>query len=433
MNMLPIYEVYLKSGRVTTDSRSVSPGSLYFALKGARFDGNDYAMQAIESGAAIAVVDRESLKFNSGCYWVPNVLEALQQLAAYHRKATSVKIVGITGSNGKTTTKELLAAVLSRKFNVWFTQGNLNNHIGVPLTLLAMPPGTELAVIELGANHVGEIAALCQIAQPDMGLITNVGKAHLEGFGSFEGVKTAKGELYDYLKRNRGEVFVNGDNKHLNEMLGDGHYRIYKYGLDSSFEVSASNMKANPFLQFAWKSKESDSYRAETKLTGLYNLENALAAISVGLHFGVGADEIGMALNDYTPVNARSQMVHTGRNTVVLDAYNANPSSMSVALENFSLMDAASKVLVIGGMKELGDESDFEHRSIINHVSEISIDHCYLIGEEFKSITPLGSMFSWHKDVEELLAFFKENPINNTTLLVKGSRSNKLEKIMDVL
>jgi UDP-N-acetylmuramoyl-tripeptide--D-alanyl-D-alanine ligase len=429
-----IYQQYLLSGKVTTDSRNCPPGSIYFALKGERFNGNDFALESLTKGCGMAVVDEVALKAKQGCVWVPDALVALQKLAAQHRKASGVQVVGITGSNGKTTTKELLAQVLSKKFKVWFTQGNLNNHIGVPLTLLSMPQGTELVVLEMGANHQGEIAELCKMAQPDCGLITNVGMAHIEGFGSFEGVKKGKGELYRHLIKRDLPVFVNWDNPHLREMLGEASVKAYKYGSGEANDVSGGNGQVTPYLRFSWRKRGvGESYVVQTQLTGMYNLENALAAIAVGVHFEVEDDAINDAISAYAPANHRSQIVDTGTNKVILDAYNANPSSMKVALDNFSAVEAARKVVILGGMKELGSESEEEHRALIKRVENIGADLAFLIGPEFKELLPQKPGYWWFESAQALISHLKTHPVRQVFILVKGSRANQLEKVMEAL
>lgn len=429
-----IYQRYLLSRKVTTDSRNCPQGSIYFALKGERFNGNDFALDALSKGCALAVVDEEGLKDKAGCFWVPDALEALQKLAAYHRQSTGVKIVGITGSNGKTTTKELLAQVLSKKFRVWFTQGNLNNHIGVPLTLLSMPEGTELVVVEMGANHLGEIAELCEMSQPDSGLITNVGKAHIEGFGSFDGVKTGKGELYQYLKKRSLPVFINWDNPHLREMLGNAGDVIFKYGTDLENDVSGGAAMVSPFLSFSWRRKgAAGAHAVKTQLTGMYNLENALAAIAVGVFFEVPDTGINEAISGYEPANHRSQIVNTAHNKVILDAYNANPSSMAVALNNFFALAAGKRVVILGGMKELGSESREEHRVLVDSVLSFKADLNFLIGPEFKELVPQQQGFFWFESSLALMRHLKAHPVQQALILVKGSRANQLEKVMEVL
>ncbi|TCO09659.1 UDP-N-acetylmuramoyl-tripeptide--D-alanyl-D-alanine ligase [Natronoflexus pectinivorans] len=433
MELNQIYDSYLKSGIVTTDSRTCFAGAIYFALKGERFDGNNYALEALKKGCSLAVVDDVSLKNEPHCIWVPDALKTLQQLATHHRHQTQVKVIGITGSNGKTTTKELIAEVLKTSFSTWFTQGNLNNHIGVPLTLLSMPPGTQIAVVEMGANHIGEIAQLCDIAQPDMGLITNVGKAHIEGFGSFEGVKKAKGELYNHLKTQGNEIFINGDNHHLKEMIGDYNGTIFRYGNDDNYKVTGRNVKTDPFLSFEWKSENQEWEKVSTQLTGAYNYENVLVAITIGLHFGISAKEINKAINNYQPVNHRSQIIKTEHNTVILDAYNANPSSMEAALSNFADMKGDNKILILGGMKELGKECQKEHQELVEKALKVQPKTCFLVGAEFQNTSTGAESINYFEKSEDLREHLVSNRIVNATILLKGSRANKLEELLDLL
>ncbi len=432
--MEKVYQHYLKSRKVTIDSRNCPAGSIYFALKGERFNGNDFARDALAKGCELAVVDEVALKNEEGCVWVPDALVALQQFAAHHRQTTGVQVVGITGSNGKTTTKELLAQVLSKKYRIWFTQGNLNNHIGVPLTLLSMPEGTELVVVEMGANHLGEIAELCEISQPDCGLITNVGKAHIEGFGSVEGVKTGKGELYRYLNQHDLPVFVNWDNDHLKEMLGNACERAFKYGSGEASDVNGDGALVAPFLSFSWRRRGAgETHAVKTQLTGMYNLENALAAVAVGVFYKVADSDISEAISTYQPANHRSQIIDTGNNKVILDAYNANPSSMAVALDNFSAVEATKRVVILGGMKELGVESEEEHRTLIHRLLQLQVDLCFLIGPEFKQLLPQKQGWFWFESCLSLISHIKAHPIQQALILVKGSRANQLEKVMEAL
>jgi len=426
-----LYEVFLQSGKISTDTRQIIPGSIFFALKGERFDGNKFAIMALNNGCVLAVVDDKSLENKEGCFWVPDVLKTLQNLGNYHRRQLRIPFIGITGSNGKTTTKELVAAVLSRKYNVWCTQGNFNNHIGVPLTLLEIPPATQIAVIEMGANHVGEIAELCNIAQPDHGLITNVGKAHLEGFGSFEGVKKGKGELYAFLKQSGGEIFINVDNEHLTGMIGD--YPWIGYGKGKDAVVKASEVSAEPLLKFLLTTSRVERMPVQTCLMGLYNLDNVLAAASVGHYFGVEEELVKDAVENYVPNNNRSQYFNSGKNQVLLDAYNANPSSMSVALENFNAISHAKKILILGGMKELGFDSQKEHLRLLKTLESIDFEACYLTGNEFKEMLPDDDRFQWFKETAELRKYLKNNKVRDALILIKGSRANRLESVAEVL
>lgn len=424
-----LYQYYLRYRRVITDSRKVEPGAIYFALKGANFDGNDFVSAALTAGCSLAVTDRPEFNGTDGTYFVADVLEALQKLASMHRERTGIKVVAITGSNGKTTTKELIAAVLSTGMKVWYTQGNLNNHIGVPLTILAMPEDTDLLVLEMGANHPGEIKFLSELARPDYGLITNIGKAHLEGFGSFEGVKKAKAELYDFLAANGGKAFLNRDNKVLGSVIGSCPVAL-GYGKDA--DVIAADAVADPFLSFTWQ-RDEVSYKVRTKLTGTYNLENALAAITIGLFFGISPEDINRALEAYMPANHRSQMVETNRNRVVLDAYNANPSSMKVALDNFLAMKGEGKLIILGGMKELGAESRSEHQVLVDRLRNEFSGECYLVGSEFEALGPIPHQWIHFSSTESLLEHLKKNATENKLILLKGSRSNCLELAMQYL
>ncbi|MFW6371388.1 MAG: UDP-N-acetylmuramoyl-tripeptide--D-alanyl-D-alanine ligase, partial [Bacteroidota bacterium] len=332
----------------------------------------------------------------------------------------------------KTTTKELIASVLSKKYNVWFTRGNFNNHIGVPLTLLSIPPLADIVVVEMGANHIGEIAQLCEIALPNHGLITNIGHAHIEGFGSIEGVMKGKGELYDFLKKNGGEIFINVDNERLMNMVG-GYYPWIGYGTGEGAVVKGSHVSAKPFLKFQLTTSRVDELPVETQLLGAYNLENALAAASVGYYFGIEETMIKEAISDYQPANNRSQFYDTGKNKVLLDAYNANPSSMKVALEHFKNTPHPRKILILGSMKELGEESLQEHQCLIRRVLELEFSSCFLTGPEFEPLVPDDHRFVWCRETQELKKALKLVCISDALILVKGSRANKLEEVIDVL
>ena len=436
--MEALYSLYKKCSGVTTDSRAVTEGSMFFALKGENFDGNDFALAALEKGARIAVVDRPSLQGGrSGrgeCFLVENALEALQQLAAYHRRQFRIPVVGITGTNGKTTTKELVAAVLSCKFNLVSTKGNLNNHIGVPLTLFGINEKTQAAVIEMGASAPGEIATLTAIAQPTCGLITNVGKAHLLGFGSFEGVKRTKGELYDYLRQNGGQAFYNADNPVLCDMISSRSgltreaYGVQTQGVEV-LEVTAEH----PFLRF----RLPDGTLVETHLVGAYNADNALAALRVGAHFGVAQEEAVAALAGYVPSNDRSQMVRTENNVLIVDTYNANPTSMGVALDNFARTSFREKTLILGDMLELGPESAAEHAAALARAMTLSKE-IYLVGEAFTEAAKgvrcaEAKGIQCFPDSEALRVHLQKNPVKGRTVLIKGSHGIHLEKLPEVL
>jgi UDP-N-acetylmuramoyl-tripeptide--D-alanyl-D-alanine ligase len=426
-----LYDVFLETGKVSTDTRNLIPGSIFFALKGMHFDGNKFAREALNRECRLSVVDDEALKNVEGCFFVTDVLSALQALARYHRKMLEIPVVGITGSNGKTTTKELIATVLAKKYRVWFTQGNLNNHIGVPLTILSIPPGTEIAIIEMGANHKGEIAQLCNIARPNHGLITNIGKAHLEGFGSIEGVMEAKGEMYAFLKENGGEIFINVDNSLLMELVGN--YPWIGYGKSEKAVVKADRITAEPLLSFDLSTSRVRGYTIKTCLIGLYNLENVLAAASVAHYFGVEEGLVKNAIENYVPGNNRSQFFKTKRNQVLLDAYNANPSSIKVALKNFSSIKHSNKILVLGSMKELGANSFEEHEKLIRDVENTEFNACYLTGDEFNGLVPDDRRFGWFESTGSLRKALENAQISNALFLIKGSRFNHLEQVVDVL
>ena len=426
-----LYEDFINSTGVCTDTRNILEGCLFFALKGANFDGNQFAEEALSQGAAKVVVDDDNVVKGNSYILVDNVLSTLQDLSNYHRKALGIPIIGITGSNGKTTTKELLSAVLNQKYKVLATVGNYNNHIGVPLTLLSLKEDIELAVVEMGANHIGEIDFLCKIAEPNMGIITNVGKAHLEGFGSFEGVKQAKGELYRFIENNTGVLFVNKSNDHLMEMLGKGS-EVFFYGNDQSCQVKLIEIKKTPNLKFSCNIKEKEIF-VNSKLVGQYNLENALAAISVGTYFNVEEEKIVEAINNYEPNNNRSQLIITDKNEVLLDAYNANPTSMKAALENFVVADEENKAVILGEMKELGVDSEKEHQALIDFVNESNFNSIYVVGESYRHLLQGTNNISWFKNVDSLRKHLVYSPLKDAFVLVKGSRSNKLEQLKEVL
>lgn len=428
-----LYEHYLLHRTITTDSRNCPENSIFFALKGDNFNGNEYALDALVKGCSMAVVDDLELPEKEGLFKVKNVLETLQQLAAYHRSQLTIPIIGITGTNGKTTTKELVTTVLRKKFKVYATLGNLNNHIGVPLTLLAMPTDTEIGVVEMGANHQGEIRDLCNIANPGYGLITNVGKAHLEGFGSFEGVKKTKSELYHHVINQQGIIFMNADNAHLIEMV-NGYRNTITYGINNSNGmITGKDIVVNPFLQFKWKHHESTRWQnISTQIIGAYNTENALAAITIGTHFGVSEYDITDAIASYNPTNNRSQLIVTPTNKILMDAYNANPSSMSVAIENFSAIEHPSKILILGGMKELGSVTEDEHTKLLNTIANEDFKTVFLVGNEFDVVNkPLH--FQYFKTATDLMDHFKLNPPHNSLILLKGSRTNQLENLLPFL
>ncbi len=421
-----LYQLFQQHPVICTDSRSVIPGSLFFALRGDNFDGNRYAMKAIEAGAICAVVDNPQYSSDHKCLLVNNVLSELQQLAHYHRLHLSIPFIGITGSNGKTTTKELIAAVLSQRFNTSFTRGNLNNHIGVPLTLLSVNSDHEMAVIEMGANHQGEIAQLCAIANPDYGLITNIGRAHLGGFGGFEGVVKAKTELYKHLKNRNGKAFINIDNQLLvNNAEGINQLT---YGVSKEAEFRGRILTDGPELTLVFNYLDNE-YKIRTHLIGHYNFDNVMAAVAVGLTFGVTPENIVSAIENYLPSNHRSQWITTETNQVVMDAYNANPSSMEAALGVFAAIETKRpRVLILGGMRELGNESQQEHHNILEKAKNMQPDCIFLVGDEFK-----GMHENWFADTDALISALSSKPITQSLILVKGSHGNHLETILPLL
>jgi UDP-N-acetylmuramoyl-tripeptide--D-alanyl-D-alanine ligase len=428
MNTGQLFQLFLKFKSVSTDSRQIPANAIFFALKGDHFDGNIYAEKALASGASFAVIDNPAYEKNEKYILVDNVLLSLQQLALYYRRTFNIPVIGITGTNGKTTTKELVHSVLSKKFRTHATSGNLNNHIGVPLTLLSMPADTEVAIIEMGANHPGEIHQLCTIAEPAYGLITNIGRAHLQGFGSFEGVIHTKTELYRWIKANHGKVFLNRDNKILSP-FAENLEKIEFSALDHTSFVSGKILEANPFLKMIWKSGKTSGL-VNSNLIGSYNLENILAAICIGLHFNVPGKEISDALSAYQPVNNRSQFLKTANNSLLLDAYNANPSSMEASLANFGLLEFHNKTLILGDMLELGEESSKEHQKIIDLVINTGYQHVFLVGPVFAS---LNTGFPSFPVVQKLREWLIAHPLKDCCILVKGSRGIHLELIQDLL
>ena len=425
MNTLEtIYQLYSKKYIVTTDSRKVEPGCVFVALKGEHFDGNDFAYQvANDNIAACVIADRKDLPKHERLFIVDDSLTALQQLAKLHREKCGTPIIGITGTNGKTTTKELVSAVLSQKYNITYTQGNFNNHLGVPLTLLQIKPDTEIAVVEMGANHPKEIELLCSLAQPNFGIITNIGKAHIEGFGSFEGVVKTKNELYDYLRNTNGTVFLNNDNQLLKDLAHD--LKTVNYGKDNTADCNAKMLSSNPYLSINW-----DGNIINTNLVGDYNFENVMAAITAGLHFNIEPNLIIKALEDYSPTNNRSQFIKSDKNEIVMDAYNANPVSMSNAIKNFRNISDDKHLLILGDMKELGNESLNEHQEIINLINSFDFSNVILVGTEFSKV---NHNFVSFLNVDELISHINQNEISGRKILVKGSNSIHLGKIINLL
>lgn len=428
-----LYEIYKNHPVVTTDSRNCPAGSIFFALKGETFNGNVFAAKALEQGCAYAVIDeKEFAVLNDERYiLVENVLESMQSLASWHRAQCAIPVLQITGTNGKTTTKELVAAVLQKRFRVLYTKGNLNNHIGVPLTLLQLTSEHEMAVVETGANHPGEIDLLSRIVQADWGLITNVGRAHLEGFGSFEGVVRTKGELYDYLREKGGRIFLHADNEHL-VGISSG-LECVRYGLPAdgvNHFVEGRMVQCTPFLEAEWRVNGGVWHTTKTQLIGAYNLSNVLAAVAVGAHFGVSEQQIDEALAGYVPGNNRSQFIKTEDNQLVVDAYNANPTSMMAALENFEKMEAAHKMVILGEMRELGADSVAEHKKIIDFLTTMHLEQVWLVGSSFAGLYPDFRCFNNVDEVKETLATEKPNDV---TILIKGSNGTRLFTLPEFL
>jgi len=429
-----LYEIFKRHPYVVTDSRKVGPGSLFFALKGENFNGNEFAGQAIEAGAAFAVIDEEKFKTDDRMLLVEDVFSVMQELARHHRRQFNIPVIAITGSNGKTTTKELVSLVLGSHYQVHFTKGNLNNHIGVPLTLLAMPPTTQVAVIEMGANHPGEIDFLCRIAEPTHGLITNVGKAHLEGFGGFDGVKKTKSELYRFLTECNGLVFINTDEPHLAGLAKDNKLKLFYHRADAPsqsnvpFEVKLVAEK--PFIEVAFLSGEGEMVFTKSNLVGRYNFSNIMTAIVVGKYFKVPAEKIKSAIENYVPSNNRSQLVAMGSNTFILDAYNANPTSVEHALTAFGKMDAPQKIAILGAMLELGAYSQEEHQNIAAFALSLGLDALVLVGAEFKQASQ-GTDALFFENTAQLSDWFYQQNFTNTHFLIKGSRSIGLEKMLE--
>ena len=449
MNISEIYKRYKECGAVTTDTRTLKGGEMFFALKGENFDGNEYALKALEAGAAYAVVNADSAAASSEdirLIKVEDTLKTLQELARWHRSMTFVDgkpltVLALTGTNGKTTTKELIREVLSVRYKVTATEGNLNNSIGVPLTLLKIDSETQIAVVEMGASHPGDIKELVDIALPNYGLVTNVGKAHLLGFGSFEGVMKTKGELYDYLRRTSDKVFVNVDNPYLCRMASERNLHsdperpyslVIPYGVDYQGAEILPADPQHPFLRI----RVTDSLTISTNLVGAYNADNVMAALAVGNAFGVSLDEAAAAIEAYVPSNNRSQLTRTVSNTLIVDAYNANPSSMTVALNNLSSVVSDKKVALLGDMLELGDDSEMLHAEIADLAFGAGLALVCFVGGEFGKVwnsmqDKKGSL--WFETSEELKAWIEANPLHDAVVLVKGSRGTRMEKVLPVL
>ena len=433
MEISQLYSIFEQHPVVTTDSRDCPERSIFFALKGASFNGNAFAAMALEKGCAYAVVDEKDAVAEGDARYIlcEDCLHTLQQLANYHRRHLGTKILGITGTNGKTTTKELVAAVLEKKYRVLYTQGNFNNDIGVPKTLLRLKPEHEIAVVEMGASHPGDIKTLVDIVEPDCGLITNVGRAHLQGFGSFEGVIKTKGELYDYIRDNGGFVFIHNENKYL-QSIASG-LELVKYGAsadDPSLEVSGEVIDCAPYLRFRWNCRQGAFHEVQTHLIGSYNVYNMLAAACVGVHFGVNEDLVSEALRGYVPTNNRSQLEVTASNRLIVDTYNANPTSMRAALENFRDMAVEPKMAILGDMGELGTVSDEEHQKVVDFLAETGLDNVWLVGDNFaRTDCPFRKFHS----VDEVKGEIARNKPQGQYILIKGSNSMKLFQLPELL
>lgn len=439
MELSELYKLYQQHPLITTDSRDCPEGSIFFALKGESFDGNRFAKAALEKGCAYAVIDEREFaeEGNGRLILVDNVLTTFKELAREHRRRFDIPVIGITGTNGKTTTKELIAAVLGEKYNVMYTRGNFNNDVGVPKTLFSLRPEHEIAVVEMGASHPGDIKALVDYVEPTCSLITNVGRAHLQGFGSFEGVKRTKGELYDFLESHNGLLFLNESNPDLMEMAAQRNFgRIISYGRDEGGNVEGEVIDCSPFLNFRWRQHlhsgqmPANAYEVETHLIGAYNLDNMLAAIAVGLHFGVSPAQINHALGHYIPSNNRSQLETTEHNRLIVDAYNANPSSMAAAIDNFKLMKAERKMAILGDMLELGAVSDEEHQKTVDALAAAGIKEVWLVGEEFGKT---HTAFRKFKNVDEVKAAIAAHRPENYYILIKGSNGIHLSQLPELL
>lgn len=439
MELSELYKLYQQHPLITTDSRDCPEGSIFFALKGESFDGNRFAKAALEKGCAYAVIDEREFaeEGNGRLILVDNVLTTFKELAREHRRRFDIPVIGITGTNGKTTTKELIAAVLGEKYNVMYTRGNFNNDVGVPKTLFSLRPEHEIAVVEMGASHPGDIKALVDYVEPTCGLITNVGRAHLQGFGNFEGVKRTKGELYDFLESHNGLLFLNESNPDLMEMAAQRNFgRIISYGRDEGGNVEGEVIDCSPFLNFRWRQHlhagqmPANAYEVETHLIGAYNLDNMLAAIAVGLHFGVSPAQINHALGHYIPSNNRSQLETTEHNRLIVDAYNANPSSMAAAIDNFKLMKAERKMAILGDMLELGAVSDEEHQKTVDALAAAGIKEVWLVGEEFGKT---HTAFRKFKNVDEVKAVIAAHRPEDYYILIKGSNGIHLSQLPELL
>ena len=425
MKIEKLHRLFLKFNGVSTDTRSIAHGALFFALKGENFNGNDFAKKALDSGASYCIIDEQQFQSNTRFILVPNVLKTLQELANFHRKYLNIPIIAITGSNGKTTTKELINSVLDQRYKTHATQGNYNNHIGVPLTLLQMDESVDIGIVEMGANHIGEIAKLCQISVPNYGYITNFGKAHLEGFGSAAGVVKGKCELYDYLKINKGIVFIYGDDEKQVQQIGS-YKKAHVFSDKNSSNIQVSITSETPFISF-----ESQGCTMESQLVGVYNFSNAAAAIAIGCFFEVSLENIKKGIESYTPNNNRSQIIQKGSNTIILDAYNANPSSMEVALDNFNSMKSPFKIVILGDMFELGVHSRSEHQAVIDEVNSLNFSSAYYVGSHFFELASDSSKANFFKTTESFRNQLQSLVFKDALILIKGSRGMALETLLD--
>ena len=450
MNIKELYKLYQQHPCITTDSRNCPEGSIFLALKGASFNGNDYAVSALEKGCSYAIIDEKRILDNLEQQGKPDILKKLflvddclqtyKDLAREHRRQFDIPVIGITGTNGKTTTKELIRAVLSECYNVMATEGNFNNDVGVPKTLFRLNEDHDIAVVEMGASHPGDIKTLVETAEPTCGLITNVGRAHLLGFGSFEGVCKTKGELYDFFRAHECPVFINRDNEHLMKMT-DGLADIYYYGQSDNTDILIHGevISCAPFLKFRWREQDHDAgYTSEwmevqTHLIGAYHLDNMLAAITIGYVNNIPFEQINHALENYVPSNNRSQMTVTEHNHLVVDAYNANPTSMKAAIDNFKLMEVSPKMAVIGKMGELGDVSEEEHQKVVDMLADARFDKVWLVGDEYAATNRSALTAQLFHDVEEVKAAIASEQPQGYYILIKGSNSNKLFELPDLL
>ena len=438
MDIKELYDLYLQHPCITTDSRNCPKDSIFLALKGASFDGNKFAKVALEKGCAYAIIDEPAYAEadNDRLILVDDCLKIFKEIAREHRRSFQIPVIGITGTNGKTTTKELVSAVLAERYRVMHTEGNFNNDVGVPKTLLRLDATHEIAVVEMGASHPGDIEKLVTYVEPTCGMITNVGRAHLLGFGSFEGVKRTKGELYDYLKAHDGLLFLNESNADLVEMARQREMnRIMTYGQSDDVNVQGEVSECAPFLRFTWRNmatteSKARTYDVQTHLIGAYNIDNMLAAITIGLHFGVTPEQINHALSHYIPANNRSQLEVTAKNKLIVDAYNANPSSMAAAVENFKLMNVEHKMAILGDMRELGEVSALEHQKLVDKLAEDGFKEVWLVGEEFGETQ---TAFRKFKNVDEVKAEIAAHCPENYYILIKGSNGIKLFELPELL